>query len=557
MKRYLRDMLAAAAAALLLVATTGTARAACGDLNNSGGIDPGDAVIIANELGGASTVCDTTPADCDLDGSGQPPPITNPPDIGVGDLVFMLNVLAGVETLTGPCVGLGPTLACGTNLSGTITSNRQLSGTPPGCTHFVDGTVKVAAGVTLTALPGARVEGKVVSTNGSDSVLIFLQDSKLNAPGTALNPVVFTSNGSPHAPGDWGGIVLNGKAPVNIPGGVGSSEGLPPGEALFGGSEPNDSSGLIRFTRVEFSGIEFSVDNELNIFTQNAVGRGTTIDHVQANVGNDDCIEWFGGTVNAHHLVASGCRDDQFDWQLGYTGSVQFGLGVQNATIADGSGRNGFEGDNNENGNDFLPRSNPNFCNMTLIGSKGQGSTTAGRSGALLRRGTAGTISNALIMDWSNTCLQLDGNSTAAVACDAGPVLDPGPTNLEVFDTVCYNNGDAANAPTAVTPDQAAGSAASPCTPSQWYSLLTASNGVLPVSESALGPNPGITTSTYPTVVDNRWFPTNAAPFSGAPDCQDINPDVFDSAPYVGAFDPGNNPGGNWLSSPWISFSVN
>jgi hypothetical protein len=550
MEKHVRGTLAAIGAALLLGATAGMAGAACGDLNGNSNIDPGDAVILSQELGGATTVCDSVPADCDLDGNGS---------IGVGDIVFMLNLLAGVETLTAPCVGLGPTLACGTNLSGNITSNRQLAGTPAGCTHFVDGTVKVQAGVTLTVLPGATVKGKITSTNGSDSVLIITRDAKLNAPGTAANPIVFTSDAAAgsRAAGDWGGVVLLGRAPVNVPGGVGSSEGLPPGEALFGGNEPNDSSGLIRFTRIEFSGIEFSTDNELNVLTQNGVGRGTTIDHIQANVGFDDCIEWFGGTVNAKFLVSSACRDDLFDWQLGYTGAVQFGLGIQSATISTGSGRHGFEADNNENGNNFLPRSNPDFCNMTIIGSKGQGDTTAGRSGANLRRGTAGVISNSIIMDWSGSCFQLDNDSTAAVACDAGPALDPGPVNLTIFDTVCYNNGDAANAPTALSPDHAAGSAATPCTPSQWYSLLAGSNGLLPASETALGPNPGITTSSYPTAVDNRWFPTNAAPFNSAPDCEDVNPDFFDSADYIGAFDPTNNPGGNWLSSPWINFALN
>jgi hypothetical protein len=560
MKRYFGRTLAAVGAAMLLGATAESARAACGDLNNSGGIDPGDAVILANELGGAATVCDTTPADCDLDGSGQPAPVTNPPDIGVGDLVFMLNRLAGVETLTAPCVGLGPVLACGTNLTGAITSNRQLAGSPPGCTHFVDGTVTVRPNVTLTVQAGATVKGKVTSTNGSDSVLIFLQDAKINAPGSAANPVVFTSDATPgtRAPGDWGGVMLNGRAPVNVPGGIGSAEGLPPGEAFFGGSEPNDSSGLLRFARIEYSGIEFSTDNELNVFTQNGVGRGTVVDHIQANAGFDDCIEWFGGTVDEQFLVSSGCRDDLFDWQLGYTGSVQFGLGIQNATISTGSGRNGFEGDNNVGGENFTPRSNPTFCNMTVIGSKQQSDTTAGRSGALLRLGTAGVIANSIIMDWSASCFRLDNNSTSAVACDAGPVLDAGAENLAIFDTVCYNNGGPASVPVTASPDHAEGSAAAPCTPSQWFTLLEASNGLSPATETTLGTDPGIDNFPYATAVDNRWFPTlNLGTFTGAPDCQDHNPDFFDSATYVGAFDPNNNPGGNWLSSPWIDFAVN
>ncbi len=544
MKGQFRRTLATLGAALLLTAAGGTAHAACGDLNNNGSVDPGDAVVLASELGGGSTACDITPADCDLDGNGS---------TGVGDIVFMLNLLSGVETLTVACAGLGPVLPCGTVLSGNISTNRQLQG---GCTHTVNGTVKVQPGVTLTVQPGATVEGRVGSPQGA-SVLIVLQDGKFNAPGTAASPIEFTSSDPPRAIGDWGGVVLNGRAPVNVPGGVGSAEGLPPGEALFGGNEPNDSSGLIRFTRIEFSGIEFSVDNELNVFTQNGVGRGTVIDHVQANAGFDDCIEWFGGTVDAKFLVSSGCRDDQFDWQLGYTGSVQFGLAIQNAATASGSGRHGFEADNNENGNNFLPRSNPSFCNITLVGSKGQGDTTSGRSGANLRRGTAGVIANSLLMNWSSSCFQFDNDTTAAVACDAGPALDAGSVNLTMFDTVCYNNGDPASVPIAASPDHAAGSAASPCTPSQWYGLLAASNGLLPASETALGPDPGITPVTYPTAVDNRWFPSNVAPFNNAPDCQDVNPDFFDSADYIGAFDPTNNPGGNWLSSPWISFATN
>jgi hypothetical protein len=547
MVRNSTKTLAALVAAMLVASGAGTAHAACGDLNANSSIDPGDAVVLSQELGGGTTVCDSAPADCDLDGNGS---------TGVGDIVFMLNLLAGVETLTAPCAGLGPVLGCGSSLSGNVTSNRQL---PAGCDTFVDGTVKVQPNVTLTVRAGATVKGKRTSTNGSPSVLLVLQDAKLNAPGTAANPVVFTSDApsGTRAPGDWGGVVLNGRAPVNVPGGVGSTEGLPPGEGLFGGNEPNDSSGLVRFARLEFSGIEFSTDNELNVFTQNGVGRGSVIDHVHANAGFDDCIEWFGGTVQEKFLVASGCRDDLFDWQLGYTGALQFGLAIQNAAISTGSGRNGIEADNNENGNDFAPRSNPDMCNLTVVGSKGQGDTTGGRAGALLRRGTAGVIANSIFMDWSQACLQLDGNSTAAVACDAGPALDPGPTNLTVFDSVCFNNGDPANAPTALSPDHATGSAASPCTPSQWYSLLAATNGLLPASETALGPNPGITTASYPAVVDNRWFPTNAAPFSGAPDCEDVNPDYFDPAPYIGAFDPTNNPGGNWLSTPWINFAVN
>jgi hypothetical protein len=548
MREATKSTLVGLAALLLVGAGAGAAHAVCGDLNGNLNIDGGDAVLLSQYLGGGNVICNGPNPDCNLDGN-------SPATITPGDLLFLLNVLGGIETLTAPCAGLGPVNPCGTVLNGNINSNRQLAG---GCTHEIDGTVIIQPNVTLTVQPGATLEARVTSSNATDSVLVAARDAKINAPGTALAPIVFTSDAAVKATGDWGGVVLLGRAPVNVPGGTGSAEGLPPGQALFGGNEPNDSSGVFTFVRIEFSGIEFSTDNELNVFTQNGVGRGTIVQNLQANVGHDDCIEWFGGTVNGKFLVSSGCRDDLFDWQLGYTGSVQFGLGVQNAGISDGSGRHGFEGDNNENGFDFLPRSNPQFCNMTLVGSKGQLDETAGRSGGNIRRGTAGTIANSLIMDWSASCFDFDNNETAAVACDNATTLCTSPPCLVVQDTICYNNGDPDDTPIAVTPDQVSGDMTAPCNPDQYYGLLAATEGLLPVSPAALGTAPGGGfSSAYPTsATTTQYFPANAAPYNNAPDCEAVNPPFFDSADYVGAFDPGNNPGGNWLSSPWISFET-
>jgi hypothetical protein len=551
MREASKSIVVGLAALLLVGAGVEAAHAVCGDLNNNLTVDGGDAVLLSQYLGGGNVVCNGPNPDCNLDGN-------SPATITPGDLLFMLNVLGGIETLTAPCAGLGPVLPCPTVLTGNINSNVQLAGPCPG-SHEIDGTVIIQPGVTLTVQAGAQVDARVTSSNGTDSVLVAVRDAKINAPGTAADPIVFTSDAAVKSAGDWGGVMLNGRAPVNVPGGVGSAEGLPPGQQLFGGNEPNDSSGVFTFVRIEFSGIEFSTDNELNVFTQNGVGRGTLVQNMQANVGFDDCIEWFGGTVQEKFLVASGCRDDLFDWQLGFTGAVQFGLAVQNDGISVGSGRHGFEADNNENGHDFLPRSEPAFCNMTVVGSKGQGSTVDGRSGANLRRGTAGTIANSLIMDWSASCIDFDDNATAAVACDNATTLCTGPGCLRVQDTVCYNNGDPLVAPIAASPVQIVGSAATPCNPTQYYGLLAATEGLLPVSPTALGPAPGGGfSSAYPTSPTTaQYFPANAAPYNNAPDCEAVKPDFFDPADYIGAFDPGNNPGGNWLSSPWISFDVN
>jgi hypothetical protein len=559
MEKLFRHAVAALGAAALIGAGAQSSLAACGEINNNGGIDPGDAVILAGHIGG-SGACNSIPADCDLDGSGAPTPVVG--DVGVGDIVYLTNVLANVENLTAPCVGLGTVLPCPSTLSGTLGSNRQLAGSCPN--HILDGTVKVPNNVTLTVQAGATVQARRNSSNGSPSVLIVLQGGKLNVPGNALSPVIFTSDATPGQKdlGDWGGVVLNGEAPINIPGGTGSSEGLPPGDAIFGGNQPNDFSGNIRFARMEFSGIEFSPDNELNVFTMNGVGRATVLENIQANAGHDDCLEWFGGTARGKFLVASGCRDDQVDWQVGWTGDIQHVLGIQNAGSAEGTGRHGIEADNFQLGPNNAPRSNPRICNMTLVGAKAQGSTVGGRAGALLRLGTAGKISNAIIAHFSESCFSLSNNDTAARACTgsggtAGDLQTTEPF-LVVQDSVCYNNGDAANAPLALSPDHAAGSATSPCNPDQWYASLEDGAGLIPATVTTLGPNPGFPVSpapnAYPTSgTTSQYVPANAPPWTGAPDCRALNPAYFDSATYVGAFNPA---GANWLSTPWISFAT-
>src|SRR5262249_29176242 len=152
------------------------------------------------------------------------------------------------------------------------------------------------------------------------------------APGTPANPIVFTSDQPPgsRVVGDWGGIVLNGNAPANCPVGACLAEGLTGVE--FGGNDPNDSSGVLEYARIEFGGIELVTESlEMGNLTLNGVGRGTILDHIQANVSFEDGIVLFGGTVNMKYVVVTSIGDDDFDWQLGYTGHVQFGLLLKNA----------------------------------------------------------------------------------------------------------------------------------------------------------------------------------------------------------------------------------
>jgi hypothetical protein len=542
--RKLAGAILGAALAMAGAASQAFATAACGDINNSGGApDSIDSVGLAQVvLAGGTPVA----SHCGSSGTLQCGDLVDDNVINTQDLVASLQLAAGIETLLLPCTGFGPTLACGTTVSGSITSNQQW---PAGCDTIIDGTVLVTNGAVVTVQAGATVKGKKTSTDLSPSALVFKRGTKINAAGTAALPIVMTSDQSPGSrlKGDWGGLTLLGSAPVNFPGGEGGCEGLPPGTCNFGGNEPNDSSGQVRFTRIEFSGVTFGADNELNVFSLNGVGRGTTIDHVQANVGDDDGIEWFGGTVNGKYLVATSARDDLFDWQIGWTGAVQFGLGYQNAAISDSTGRNGFESDNNEGGFNLLPRSNPDICNVTVIGCVRQtcGSTGAG---ANLRRGTAGKIANTILMDFPSAGLDLDNDETLARGCTNSTTLNTTEPVLRVQDTILHNNGGGAL--------QTIGSTTAPnCTPAQLAGMWDSTEGL---NVTATNPLPSIT-GTFPTAVDNRYFPSSGGEADGAPDCEALNPAVFDSAPYIGAFEPGGGTPENWLvtTGGWISFAVN
>jgi hypothetical protein len=551
MNHWWKGFLVGLASLAVVAGARPAAAASCGDLNNSGTVTTADAVLLLQAVSGIhpspATLCGGLGAQqCgDLNASGG---------LTVGDLVVLLNVVAGNPTLFPPCSGALPPLACGSTLSGNVTGNvrvRKCGGCEADCSAFVDGLTFVQGGVTLTIDPGATVCGRRVSSNGTPSALIFLRDAKINAPGLPCEPIVFTSDapeGSKVA-GDWAGLVFNGRAPVNCSGGECLSEGL--ASVSFGGSNPNDSSGLMRFVRVEFAGFELSPDNELNVITLNGVGRGSDFTRFQANLGTDDGIEWFGGTVRSKYIVSSGASDDQFDWQIGYVGANQFGLALQRNVAMSGSGRHGYEADNNENGENNTPRSNPTFCNVTLVGAKAQGDTNTGRFGAELRRGTAGTLANNIIMDFAGAGVRLPDANTATQACATGA--------LRIQDTLFFNNGPAPGDLVATGSGNG-----STCTGDIWYDTILSGLGNLPASSPALGPNPGITTGAYPTTVTNQFIPTNVVD-TAAPDCRPLQPDFFDSAAYKGAFVPGGTSADNWLIScpspgpgqcNWISFDA-
>ena len=233
-------------------------------------------------------------------------------------------------------------------------------------TYLLKGWVYVADGAQLTIDAGTIVKGD----KETKAAIIVEPGGKLIAKGTASAPIVFTSEQSKgnRKPGDWGGIILCGKAPNNNGEMNQQIEGGP--RTKHGGSDASDNSGVLQYVRIEFAGYPFQTDKEINGLTMGSVGSGTTIDHVQVSYSNDDSFEWFGGTVNCKYLIAYKGWDDDFDTDNGFSGNVQFGLSIRDSKIADASQSNGFESDNNASGTTATPLTNCKFSNITFIGPK-------------------------------------------------------------------------------------------------------------------------------------------------------------------------------------------
>ena len=277
-------------------------------------------------------------------------------------------------------------------LQGAQTSNMTLSNTN---NYLIRGKVSFVNGTSLTIPAGTYLFGEK-STSG---YLVIERGAQIFINGTKANPVVLTSDQDPSvgamAPGDNGGIVLHGRAIANCANTVAGDSCVSEGGAgNFGGGNDADDSGSIQYLRIEYSGKEISVDNELNSLTMNAVGSGTTIEYVQCHLGSDDSFEWFGGAARVKHIVATGQDDDGIDWQLGFRGKIQFAVVQQYPNRGD----KGIEADNSEFNYSAPFRSNPQLSNITFVGTNpptpGAGSSNRGIH---LRRGTAGAIINSVI----------------------------------------------------------------------------------------------------------------------------------------------------------------
>ncbi|AOW21012.1 multidrug transporter [Urechidicola croceus] len=286
------------------------------------------------------------------------------------------------------------------NLSGTYVDDLTLD---PNNNYTINGPMIMASGTTLTIPACMTIEALAA---GSDVYLAIAQGAKIVANGTADCPIVFTSNASAPAAGDWGGLILLGKAPINsVTGGTATATseigGLP-----YGGDIEADDSGSLSYVRVQYSGGKADGQSENNGFSFYGVGSGTTVNHVQMFEGLDDGFEFFGGTVNVDFLSAVNAQDDSIDWTEGYSGTITNAYVKHGAEHDKGIEADGYNTDIGNNSNPLF-WSAPTVENLTI---EGLGSAT-GNEAIRLRAGTRITIINAVVEGFEEG-IDMDGDDT-------------------------------------------------------------------------------------------------------------------------------------------------
>jgi len=289
-------------------------------------------------------------------------------------------------------------------LTGTVTANTKLTANN---VYLLNGAVFIGGDNKNSATLAIDAGTKVIAPVGLN-FLVINRGSKIEALGSEAAPITFTyddeANATASTTGRWGGLILNGNAPVN-----GCAAGATlcelEGEGStgkYGGNNAADSSGTLNYVVVKYPGQNITETNELNGIAFQGVGSGTAVDYVQVHGSSDDGVEFFGGTVNVKHLYLSSNEDDSFDWTFGYRGKVQYAVLKQRT----GTGDRGIEADSNEFSFDALPRSKPVLANFTMVGKGASGKAMT------LRRGTGVNISNFVVTNFATSCVDIDDAAT-------------------------------------------------------------------------------------------------------------------------------------------------
>ena len=363
------------------------------------------------------------------------------PDVELGDL----EPVAGRSTSScvyqtefSGCPAFAQTSAVvprGCELSGVVTEDIELTNDT---TWILNGLVRIGDDNVNSAT--LRIEpGTVIIGAGQTADYIYVSPgSKIFANGTPDAPIVLTSpqdgfiEGTVPQPGDLGGLVVSGNAPANAcPEAPFNCFSEFDQTQRFGGDDPYDSSGEISYFQVRYAGIEFQPNAEVNSFTFQGVGSGTKVHHLQAYRGQDDGVEFFGGTVNVNYMVVTEGGDDAVDWDLGYSGNLQYGLVYH----GEGFGEDyGIEGASNPDSFDALPRATPGLANYTFLGNGN------GDSGILFKDGSGGRIFNTVVQGFPTGCIEWDDAPATydAAGTPASPNTDVSAFNGVLID--CTNS---------------------------------------------------------------------------------------------------------------------
>jgi hypothetical protein len=304
-----------------------------------------------------------------------------------------------------------------TTLTGNISATTTLTSDK---VWTLKGYVYVTDGASLIIQPGTVIKSDIAEKGA----LCIERGAKIIAEGTPDRPIVFTS-GQPEgqrSPGDWGGIVILGRAKTNrsseptIEGGIGRP---------YGGTNDDDNSGVLRYVRIEYAGIAALPNSEINALTLGGVGKGTTIQYVQTIYANDDAFEFFGGTVSPKFIYAFATADDDFDFDFGYTGEVSNGVAKRDPQFVDnGDAGNGIECDNDGTGSSAQPYTHPKLFNMILVGPNNSTALANHNLGLRFRRATQFTMKNSVIWGWMKGGLSLESNETAQFVKDGVSVFE-------------------------------------------------------------------------------------------------------------------------------------
>lgn len=293
-----------------------------------------------------------------------------------------------------------------TTLSGNINTTTTLTSDK---VWTLKGYVYVTDGAKLIIQPGTTI----VSDIAEKGALCIERGAQIIAEGTVNKPIVFTSGKAvgEKAPGDWGGIVILGRAKTNrtseptIEGGIGRP---------YGGTNDLDNSGVLRYVRIEYAGIAAMPNSEINALTLGGVGSGTVIEFVQTIYANDDAFEFFGGTVSPKNLYAFATADDDYDFDFGYNGTVVNSVSKRDPQFVDnGDAGNGIECDNDGTGSSAQPYTHPKLSGMILIGPFDALSLSNHNLGLRWRRATQFTITNSKILGYQKGSFSIESNETA------------------------------------------------------------------------------------------------------------------------------------------------